>query len=320
MGDSHTGVYIPPHRRVTRPHEDILKDHGPNKTEYYKYTQEMWAYLRPLVDRLGDTVIDAVRVIDGTCGTCKEPYYGRLDEGKMTIPIGLKWRIDPSYKKYLYGYDSSKGSMYSRFGRSAYEVRMEIVRSGIWSREQLRGARFTQHELEVNDRSYCRIRPRVCGCHYGEYSNYSDAELEILQIAGVVPVMTEVEAEFVRGGPVRTGFRLRSKKALEQRAAKKAAKKVVGTVNNTKVDPVGSVSRRNRQGTSRPRTPRQLARKARKPYFKEYIQGPYWYPQHWYFYRTRSCVYLSKHHPLKGQRAAYRSQLVPWDVSTYAIS
>jgi hypothetical protein len=44
-----------------------------------------------------------------------------------------------------------------------YELRQAIVNSGIWSRSQLSSyGLFSQHELEVNDRQFCHVRPHSC--------------------------------------------------------------------------------------------------------------------------------------------------------------
>lgn len=181
-----------------------------------------------LIKSLGDLEIDAVRPIDGVCPKCSFQYYGRLDEGRMSIPIGLKWKIDPSYTKYLGYFDGE-------FRRPPYAVRQEIVRSGIWNRDQLGHFCFSQHELEVNDRSYCHIRPRRCDCDYGAPTGdeltgfYTPQELSMLREAGVLP-MLEVEEEFVLSNPVRTGFRRRSRAAILRRRRRALKRRSSGPI------------------------------------------------------------------------------------------
>jgi len=152
---------------------------------------------------------------DGVCELCQTPFYGILDESKCIIPPGnacsLLKRVPLEQRK-------TGEFTFFNFGYTAYEARQQIVRSGLYTRDQLKGVYpFNQHELEVNDRSFMNVRPRRCECDFGS-PNLNDYEAELLRQFGEEPdTLTGVDEDFILGRPVRTGFRLRSKEALRRR-------------------------------------------------------------------------------------------------------
>jgi len=289
-------VYIPPHRRdgpygVTRRETLVgrdgrsavrthfVDDAMASEREIYVSRRNNMELFMLHVDWLDQQEPDQIRGIAGSCPNCSESYYGLLDEGRLSLPLG-------GLRRYI-----------DRRPSAVYFLRMEVVRSGIWSREQLRGALYTQHELGVCERAYRSIRPRVCGCDFGDPSNYSEADLEALRSAGIDLEFTAPEKAFLAGKVVPTGFRRRSPGAMERRNKRIKrdpipVEKVPRKVAHKQQLPDANLRRH------RPRTDRELRRKAWKQERQrlQFINGPYKEDRYWYFFRTRGKVYLSVHH------------------------
>jgi hypothetical protein len=197
--DLYTAKYIPPHRRDRE-------------------------QLKKAVVMLDVVEIEQCAQYTGLCPVCNTPYYGILDEAKVTLPLYNVGKyllrdidvLDVEVRKYPDGYRAE-------FEYSVYEIRMNIARSGLFTREQLRDLRMTEHELEVNERSFYNIRPKRCDCDFGE-ATLTDYETSLLRYATDPDVITDVEKDFILGKPVRTGFRLRSKEAIRLRRRKWALK------------------------------------------------------------------------------------------------
>jgi len=321
-------MYVPPHRRdgsaaqmnaaaLENRQDDIVRKHIARR-------DVRASSFGKLIERLCVAEIEGFASYDGVCPTCCTPYYGILDEGKLTIPIST----GSSIKKFLTTRASLENVLH-------YEARMEIVRSGIWSREQLRGACFTQHELEVNDRAFLSTRPRRCDCDFGEYvdDSLTDYERAILaEFSSVeVPVMTDLESEFVRNVPVRTGFRRRSPAALQRRSSRRSVSRgtvfeafVPGGVNvpsemsipaTTVVLKFGFIPKA-RKSAQFPKGNKKSPRRQRRSEFRRkmrkvrarkcYPARVYDSPPHpgdskyWYFYRKRGSWAPSFHRPLQG--------------------
>jgi len=155
---------------------------------------------------------------DGICPVCNTPFYGILDESKLIfVPGYLEKKVTPSY---AFKKEDEHGPLMVDFGFNLYETKQLIVRSGLFSREQLSGTSlFNQHELEVNDRSFLHVRPKRCDCCFGS------PELDDLELGILAEFSDSVDAlrldgpdlDFVSGRPVRTGFRRRSAEAIRRR-------------------------------------------------------------------------------------------------------
>lgn len=198
--DLYTAKYIPPHRRDRE-------------------------QLKKAVVMLDVVEIEQCAQYEDFCPTCNTPYYGILDEAKVTLPLYNVGKyllkdidvLDVELRKYPEGYRAE-------FEYSVYEIRMNIARSGLFTREQLRDLRMNEHELEVNEKSFYNIRPKRCDCDFGE-ATLTDYELGLLRYATDPDIITDVEKDFILGKPVRTGFRLRSKEAIRRRRRNWALKK-----------------------------------------------------------------------------------------------
>lgn len=181
-----------------------------------------------LFKRLETTEIEQFCSYEGICPQCHTVKYGILDESRMTLP--LTGYIDHLLKVKLIlrkvdenGIDStytfSEGSYIPSL---LYEIRQDIVKSGCFSREQLAESHFSEHELEVNDRSFRYLRPERCDCDFGE-PEYTEEELSLIALCEKDDLrdrLTGPEANFVGGRPVRTGFRRRSEAARIRRSRK----------------------------------------------------------------------------------------------------
>jgi len=302
------------------------------------YRVEMTKILR-LLDSLEGEEIEQFCSYEGECPTCFCPYYGILDEGRLTVSTGSDTTVSMSFPRERFlgaflnaaWYRDSDGRSNLRWlpphltrGRDLvrdhgpYGIRQRIVRSGIYTREQLQGAGFTQHEYEVNDLAFRHLRPRRCDCDFGEYT---DADLGPFFLPEESPLTTEVEQTFSGLGgseprPVRTGFRLRSKKARVRRRRRSRRKPYVASTAT--VDGVPSeltLSEPTTVGLAflwkpsprarKPRWYRENSRaKARKYFYSKCILV---YPErkprkheakYWYFQRKRGRYYLSVHHPI----------------------
>jgi len=279
-----------------------------------------------LISLLGD--IDNVEIeqfaqYSGCCDICNSPFYGILDESKLILPIGGVADRLVSFHGITVHVNhnglllpATKGEGYL----SQYEIRQDLVRSGIFTRDQLsKSGIFTEHELEVNDQSFLNIRPRRCDCNFGSEPELNDEELAILAMCEhdeQFGFETEVDKNFLSGKPVRTGFRRRSRAKISERRQKRKCSKTTTIFrigrNSSGIKPDDfielkfkfivprkrdwKVSRTKRYiykpGTlSRNRIP--LPKKEKLP--DSYIRK---HPKYCYFRRKRGVAYASEHHPL----------------------
>jgi hypothetical protein len=280
--------------------------------------------LRSFVRTLESEEVELFAQHEGVCDKCHSPYYGLFDESKSTLPLGQGlWyavfrnttggrvifpdsgKVVP-YTTNWVGADPDLDSGYDP--NRCYTIRQNIVRSGQWSREQLRGGLFTQHELEINDRSFINVRPKRCDCFFGDEDE--------IDLASAIPILneTEVDLEF-QTSPVRTGFRLRSKAALERRRHRRSRSSSpkphlivdcyprvpreftvedpyllpqTGKSISLKFPQIGILRKNARRRSPKPRVikARYLPPKEKSKY--------------WYYYRTRGKWNYSLHHPLPG--------------------
>jgi len=273
------------------------------------------ALLSSFLTRLDGFELEQFQSYDSTCGVCGEPHYGILDESLLTLPIqGIA-----NFFRRRKGFDPDKTVRYGpglafSFGYNAYEVRMNIVRSGMFTREQLSGMLFNQHELEVNDYSFKKIRPPRCGCMFGGDSDQET--LALLQSEGV-PIMTQVEADRLIGNdPVRTGFRRRSPEARKRRSSRSASR-VGTTVTVPSKGPTGapcevtltfqdttvlvSNSARKRRNRAKGARLRRLeVYNARREQIPVISRPKADHRKYWYFLRKTGSYYLSLDNPLEG--------------------
>lgn len=173
----------------------------------------------------------------GECPTCGDATYGLLDEARVSLPFpagafqgrtALCANLLPmgggGFHSGNMGPHAADGTRYHTY--TPYMVIQDIVRSGMFSDDQLLAARyercsslyFSRHELEVNARAFKAIRPITCSCTGWGTPTMSD-EGEEFNLP--VDPGADVERDFVSGNPVRTGFRLRSPEARKRRARRK---------------------------------------------------------------------------------------------------
>jgi hypothetical protein len=265
-------------------------------------TRLSWSHFSGVIDHLDGLEIEQFAQYDGTCSMCGEPFYGILDESRLTFPMGnLR-----SVRECTY-YIPTTGQRV-RGLRNVYEVRQEVVRSGVFSRTQLRGALFTQHELGVNDRAFLSIRPRRCGCDFGPWQDLDADSRSALLACGYVPPETEVETAFVGGSPVRTGFRLRSREAIARRRSRSRGVEVKVHGPESSSDekvrlkfhyrvpkhkgPRASKKKSHRRGG------RPTAKQSYTPVFRDGFLPFSHERKYWYFTRTRGRFYRSQHRPI----------------------
>lgn len=290
------------------------------------YKRQDWTVLIDLVDRLCEATIEQFAHYTETCTVCGERAIGILDEGLLTLPVPGISSVDGEKAKHnllkaLGSYPARFSSRQLtgplegfRFMRSAYEARMEIVRSGIWTRKQLQGALFNQHELEVNDVSFRALRPRRCDCDFGEPTE-SDWVGFSAPFGGEVPPETEVERAFVSSRPVRTGFRLRSKAASLRRSRSRSRVRVIEVVSSATKGPilfedipiklkVKFFPWKNGRKTKKPRNPRPDGIGFKIPFDDPFVG----HSVYSYFRRKRGTFYVSRHHPYGDESKIYASR------------
>jgi len=121
---------------------------------------------------LDDLVINKAIVKEwplGRCDVCYDRVFGELDEARFQfVPGNLfrKWST-PYSNTFLIGYGTDREKHLS-VGQypSEYQMRQLIVKSGLYTREQLSSKRFNQHELELSEESFLFARSEIkrCGC------------------------------------------------------------------------------------------------------------------------------------------------------------
>lgn len=182
------------------------------------------------------------------CSLCNDFQYGILDESRMTLPLGNFVRVLEN--RYSAEFDVTQRRVtVSR--DSAYALRQEIVKSGLYTRAQLSAGHFTQHELEVAEASFYNLRPKRCSCAFGsptskdlagafggegsprssldEYERMLIAQFadEDSSAAPDVQVEHPLDLDLIQGKRIRTGFRKRSPIARRRRRLKYRNKKFV---------------------------------------------------------------------------------------------
>jgi hypothetical protein len=280
------------------------------------------------------------------CKSCGTENHGQvLDESKILLPFPagpFRGRVDLASN--IYPKRSWGGGFYStrtgpRSGESdnrryasytKYMIRQDIVRSGLFTQDQLRGAGgskiLTRHDLEVAKFAFDLVRPETCitcrniplsglSAHwavlYGRHNRHIPAQ------TGMLPTVQTVDDLHSLGNTIRTGFRIRSK-AARLRRRYRSVKTQYCLREECLLDaslaipvrllykPCGTDLRCNRV-----RGPRNKWRKrqiftqwskmvARKttPICAQINERPW--PHHkkyWYFYRKRGMFYTSEHHP-----------------------
>lgn len=183
------------------------------------------------------------------CPTCGDDRYGLLDESRVTLPFpagpfqgrtNLAGSLRPmnnstASQPFLYSLNTGPhvdNEMRRYASYTPYMVIMDIVRSGMFSEDQLlyaadahfSGMHFSRHELEVNAVAFKAARPPTCSCTGWGSPTMSDCGEEFN--LPVEPGL-EVDNRFIDGHPVRTGYRLRSPEARRKRAKKKHLRRCV---------------------------------------------------------------------------------------------
>lgn len=240
-----------------RSQDNVLSDWG-DFDRPYRHSSSDISSLDLLVKQLDKIADDGLvkQVIERRfCYRCEYPVEGALEESNLEYVPGYlhkKWFEPQKGPSIVVGYGTPKERIvHSNVKRmiTPYELRQLIVRSGIYSNEQLAGFRFTQHELEVNAKAFLERRCILkCACNshdfvYGfiprnwdtsthnEYEEFwtpvdLEAHVRFLvdeewrEYSKPTP-LTGVESDFVAGNPVRTGYRVRSPEARQKRAQKR---------------------------------------------------------------------------------------------------
>lgn len=269
--------------------------------------------LSTFIRTLDRTDIEQFAQYEGVCTECGTPFYGILDESLVILPIG---GISAFFeKRHGRGLATSTGHVAMVVSYSVYEMRMEIVRSGLYTREQLSKGLFTQHELEVNDRQFKAIRPKRCDCDFGESYVEDPLTGEFTLVGG----MTQVDEEMLVSGPVRTGFRRRSPSAIKRRRRSKSpdSTKVLVTNAHTPKEVKAKVHPSLRMEISQPvelrfesRIPLRKRRHRTRAKPRSIVHNeqrglpPKEKTKYWYFLRKNKRWKYSTHHPLPGDPIA----------------
>jgi hypothetical protein len=270
------------------------------------------------IDRLASVEIQQFAEGTGVCPVCGTETYRLLDESKISLP--------------LEGYVES---LHSRQGRNvpfrvllnnAYEATQDVVRSGLFSRDQLGDLHLTEHELEVAQGHFLTSRPVRCDCHFGSEPEYSEYELALLA-SQQVGEMTPMDAVFASTGVrPRTGFRRRSKSAIARRRQRFRESRACRT--DAHVVPVIRYSieallqmRPNKVALRKLPQPKRRCRVKSVPpwvvrkrnsmaYVVPLLPPRKHHKKYWYFLRRRGYYYFSRHHPYGDERGYHGPRMV----------
>jgi len=207
-----------------------------------------------------------------TCVHCGCPQYGHLDESRLHIVPGSYTRMYTRKHVYTYAFGPGFQSQTPRTRQriSVYEMQHAIVKDGLFTRQQLRSCRFTEHMLEVNDASFYDSRPFSCECQLDltssmklrwlitsqglvqvpDYTNLTIGDTAQSLGSGVVddplPIfdrtnevgnnlnyrgLTPAESRFIAGEKIRTGKRRRSPAAAQRRGLARKERKLLRNVS-----------------------------------------------------------------------------------------
>jgi len=277
------------------------------------------------------------------CQTCFQTMVFSLDEGMILLPFpagafhgrtNLCGNIHPRQGGGLIalrtGPRSFDESGYFRYASyTPYMIIQDIVRSGMFTEKQLRGAGrfshlFSRHELEVNAKAFSLVRPERCGnCyHTGSVFSYQnrlnfDLGFDIYgysQPHVAEPSQETVDTLHAAGKRIRTGFRIRSRAALARRRHKRVVKPTQyclhgDCINDSSLKievkllytPHGVDLRRcKRFGNVLSRFYRRKETRFRGHRPRVYVPNCVPFAHHskyWYFLRTRGAYVTSVHHP-----------------------
>jgi len=213
--------------------------------------QRTWQQIADICRRLDGCDIEQMSWDLGSCPTCGSEKYGLLDESRVILPFpkgpfqgrtSLHEALVPLggivgdgafFTTTTGPHVAETDSVARRYASyTPYMVIMDIVRSGMFTEEQLLGAEgtdhyglvFSRHELEINAKAFKALRPETCDCTGWGTPRGSDFGEEFN--LPVEPGL-DLERDFVSGKPVRTGFRIRSPDARKARSLKKRNRKMV---------------------------------------------------------------------------------------------
>jgi len=331
--------YLPPHKRLS-----LEAGHTVSRNSI-----EFISFVADKLDQISNDgqVHDTWRL--DHCDVCYDRKTGHFDQSKLQfVPGNLRKLLQiPSNIRIIPGDFRVNPSLRQIVGRctyGSYELRQLIVRSGVYHSDQLAGLRFNPHELEVNQRSFMAARTEYveCSCNglgYGlvhpdkvmedppylvslgdpamdpdlyqaiqESLRDSSSLREETDSSG----LTAVEAAFVKGAKIPTGFRYRSQAARDRRKSRRSSPKpplvvecyprvprefVVedpymipqsGKALRLEFPQIGILRKNARRRAPKPRViwGRTVPPKEKSKY--------------WYYQRKRGKWNFSLHHPLKG--------------------
>jgi hypothetical protein len=238
--------YIPPHKRSDY---DV-----PGRN-----TMETMQYVVSVLDDLAEkSKVDQTTFLD-RCDVCYDRVIGHFDQSKLQFVPGHLWKLLNLPQRIQIipgnlGKDPSLRAVVGNCRYGCYELRQLIARSGVYRRDQLKGLKFTEHELSVAEASYLAARSeyKECSCNglgYGlvnpdrvmEDTPYlisaglpdfaDDPELAMALAESLRDshsfreetdntALTKVEQAFLKGRSIPTGRRVRSREARERRRLK----------------------------------------------------------------------------------------------------
>jgi hypothetical protein len=184
-GPVKSGLYVPPHRRKLSDAIDSI-----TTNEYINDSK----ITVPSRDRDRTFARKCIQFLD-ECEVIRQVQFGQkcpkcesddrtLDESKMIlIPKSMGGSLEKKFFQFVNSITRTESTFISADGPVKvqalqggaiylpYEMRQALVNSGLFSREQLSlsGWHFSQHELEVNDRSFYHIRPHSCADLRGHF-------------------------------------------------------------------------------------------------------------------------------------------------------
>jgi len=281
------------------------------------------------------------------CPACHTENFGQvLDESKILLPFpagAFHGRTDLVHHVYPGNFGSIVTSRTGPhvvtpgpFGteplptgrylsHTPYELKMDIVRSGLFTEEQLRGANgqynrwLSRHEIEVSATAFKLVRPVTCitcrniplsglSPHWGVL--YNRAAHDFPARLGELPRLHTVDDLHVAGEGIRTGFRIRSRSARLRRRYRSVKKQTIYCLHGdclldrSLAIPVVLLYTPPRR--SYPEKLSDWARNKARRYRRTHIsyRGRYvatrpmgHHRKYWYFLRKRGTFYVSKHHP-----------------------
>lgn len=274
----------------------------------------------------------------------KGPFRGRTDllsnisvKGKVLLSMLTAPRITSEARRWHFAdwYSPKNATRYGSNGQ--YLITQDIVRSGLFTQEQLRGATgkyshlLSRHELEVGLRAFDLVRPETCiTCRNIPLSGLSpywgvlyDRNSDQFPLrTGVLEHRPQVDDLHAAGVRVRTGFRIRSKDSIRRRRYGSIAPKTFYRYNQTEILSLWGSNLSTTVDFKFPlkwkntKRARRATKYRRRRFFSKEMNRKKFFPfsvpvahhtKYWYFFRKHGRFYLSQHHPYGDERYVYHA-------------